>query len=96
VAPSSPPTVGQRWFAGAALDHTFALSSTLVGADVFAERFVGLSALVDWTAELGLRHQWSPRLVVDAGVARHFAGAFPSTSITLGATYAIAIDRHGA
>jgi hypothetical protein len=96
AAPSSPPSLGERWFAGAAIDHTFALASTLVAADVFAERFVGLSALVDWTAERGLRRQWSPRLVLDPGVARHFAGAFPSTAVTLGATLAVAIDRHGA
>ena len=75
------------------MDHTFALFSTLVGADVFAERFVGLSPLVDWTAEIGARHQWTPRLVLDAGFARHFAGALPSTSMTFGATYAIALRR---
>jgi hypothetical protein len=96
AAPTAQPSNGQRWFAGAGFDHTFALASTLLGADVFAERFVGLSPLVDWTAELGVRHQWSPMLVLDAGVARHFAGAFPSTSLTVGATYAVAIDRHGA
>jgi hypothetical protein len=92
AAAPAPRTIGTRWFAGAAIDHTFALSSTLVGADLFAERFIGLTPLVDWTAEVGLRHQWSPFLVLDAGVARHFAGFLLSTSITLGATYAVPVD----
>src|SRR5437868_9255758 len=63
ATPASQRSVGDRWFAGGAVDHTFALASTLIGADLFAERLVGLSSLVDWTAEIGLRHQWSSRLV---------------------------------
>jgi hypothetical protein len=96
AAPSGPRTIGNRWFAGAAVDHAFPLSSTLVAADVFAERLIGLSALVDWTAEIGLRRQWSPHVVVDAGVARRFAGAVPSTAMTVGATYAFPTGRRGA
>jgi len=86
-------SLGNRWFAGAEIDHAFVFSSTLVGADIFAEHLMGLSPLVDWTAELGVRHQWSPQMVVDAGITRHFAGSIPSTAITLGATYALATAR---
>src|SRR5207248_3910704 len=94
VAPSDAGrSLGNRWFAGAAIDHTFPLSSTFVGADIFAERLIGLSSLVDWTAEVGGRRQWSPHIVLDAGVARRFAGAAPSTAMTIGATYAYAAGR---
>jgi hypothetical protein len=93
AASAASRSLGSRWFAGASVDHAFALSSTLVGADVFAERFIGLSRLVDWTAEIGMRHQWSPRVVLDAGISRHFAGALQSTGMTIGATYAVAVGR---
>jgi hypothetical protein len=89
-------SVGNRWFAGAEIDHAFALSSTLIGADVFAEHLIGLSPLVDWTAELGVRRQWSPQIVLDAGIARRFAGSAPSTAVILGATYAFAMGYRGA
>jgi hypothetical protein len=93
VVSTTPPTIGNRWFGGVGLDHAFALTSTLVGADVFAEHLIGLSSLVDWTAEVGVRRQLSPQLVFDAGVSRHFAGAFPSTAVTAGATYALAMGH---
>lgn len=86
-------SLGHRWFAGAEVDHVFPLSSVLVGADLFAEHLIGLSPLVDWTAELGVRRQWSPQIVLDAGIARHFMGSAPSTSVTLGATYALAMGH---
>jgi hypothetical protein len=90
LAPTAERT-GNRWMAGAGVDHAFPLESTLIAADVFAERVRGLYAVTDWTAELGLRHQWTPRLTIDVGVARHFAGTFPSTSIGLGATFSLAM-----
>jgi hypothetical protein len=88
AAPEAVVSTGAHWSAAFGADHAFGLASTLVGADLVAERFVGLYALTDWTAEVGLRHQWSPRLVLDAGVARHLAGVLQSTAVTLGATYA--------
>jgi len=86
---------GTRWMAGVGIDHAFPLKSTLVTADVFAERIQPLYTLTDWTAELGLRHQWTPRLTLDFGVARRFAGNFPSTSIGVGATYSFALRPVG-
>jgi hypothetical protein len=85
-----PPSHGARWFAGAGIDHAFALRSTLVSADVFAERFIGLYSLTDWTAEVGIRHQLSPIVVIDAGVGRHFAGTIPSTFLVTGVSFAFA------
>jgi hypothetical protein len=90
---SAGTSLGSRWFAGAEIDHVFPLSSLLIGADLFAEHLIGLSRLVDWTAELGVRRQWSPQIVLDAGIARHFAGSAPSTAVILGATYAVAIGH---
>src|SRR5438552_1057415 len=86
-------THGSRWSVGLAADHTFPLASTLVGAALTAERFEGLYGATDWTAELGMRRQWTPRLVADVGVARHFAGVQPSSWITAGLTYSLALGR---
>lgn len=91
---AAAPTVtryGGRWMAGLGLDRALPLLSTLVSADVFAERFQSLYTLTDWTAELGVRHQWTPRLTTDVGLAWRFAGSIPSTSIGFGATYAFAL-----
>ena len=93
AVPVTLRSAGTRWFAGAAIDHALVMSSTLVAADIFAERLVGFSPFVDWTAGVGLRHQWSPRLVLDAGASRKFAGTLQSTAFTLGATYSIAMTR---
>ena len=86
----TPRVTGSRWLAGLGVDHTFALRSTLVTADVFAERFVGLYPKIDWTAEAGIRHQFNPVIVLDAGIGWRFAGTVRSTSVTVGATYEFA------
>ena len=88
--PAAPPTHGSRWLAGIGADHAFALRSTLITADVVAEHFVGLYSRIDWTAEAGIRRQMTPTIMIDAGVASHFAGVIHSTSITVGAAYEIA------
>jgi hypothetical protein len=91
LAMSDQRTLGNRWFAGAAFDHTFPLASTLVVADVFAEHLIGLSPHADWTAEIGVRRQWSTTVVVDGGISRHFAGSLPSTAVNFGVTYTLAM-----
>lgn len=87
---AAPRTSGGRWFAGLAFDHAFALSSTLVAADIFAERFIGLYPETNWTTEIGLRHQVTPLVVVNVGGAWQFAGTFHSVSLIAGATYELA------
>jgi hypothetical protein len=84
-----PPqaTVGSRWMSAVGFDHAFALASTLVSADVVAERYIGLFPSTDWSGELGVRYQWSPQLVLDIGVARHFTGALRSNSATIGLSF---------
>jgi hypothetical protein len=93
AATDAPSSHGGRWFAVVGADHAFGLSSTLLAADLVAERFVGLYAVTDWTAELGVRHQWSPQIVVDAGISRHFGGVLQSSGITIGGAYAFSVAR---
>lgn len=89
------PLRGIHWLAGLAFDHAFALHSTLVIADIYAERYIGLYALTDWTAEIGLRRQFTPTVGLDAGVGRHFRGTSPSWIVTVGATYSAPIHLFG-
>jgi hypothetical protein len=96
VLPSSstdpPPTVGRRWMAGLGMDHAFALTSTLLTSDVVAERFIDLYALTDWSAELGVRHQWTPQLVMDIGFTRHFVGLPRSNAVIFGLAYGMPVQ----
>lgn len=78
---------GAHWSAALGVDHTLPLISTLFTADVVVDRFTGLYALNDWTAEIGVRKQLTPRLVADLGVGRRFAGETLSTMITAGLTF---------
>ena len=87
--------VGPRYTVGLGVDHAFGLASTLVTADVIAERYVHLYADADLTAEIGLRHQWSPQIVLDLGIGRHFSGPTRSTTLTLGLSYDMPVSRSG-
>ncbi|MES2180142.1 MAG: hypothetical protein V4550_19960 [Gemmatimonadota bacterium] len=93
TAAEAPRSDGMRWSAAIGTDHAFALSSTQIAVDVVADRFVGLYAVTDLTAEVGARHQLSPRVVLDAGVSRKFAGAIQSTAFTVGGTFAFSLAR---
>jgi hypothetical protein len=89
----SPDAVGAatdavRWRAGAAVDHSFALTSTLVAAEVVAAQPVGAGRPVAWTASVGTRRQMAPRWVLDVGVGRRFAGDSKAWTTTLGTSYA--------
>ncbi len=80
-------SVGMRWMTAVGIDRAFALSSTLVSADIVAERFAGLFARTDVSAEIGLRRQVTPQLVVDVGVARHFNGLLRANWLSIGLGY---------
>jgi hypothetical protein len=84
-------TYGSRWMAGAGIDRAFALQSLVITADVFFERFNGLASKADATAELGVRRQWTPQIMLDVGVARRFSGVRPGSSVTAGITYSLAV-----
>jgi hypothetical protein len=90
-APRPPAGItGRHWFGGIGYDHAFGLSSTMVTADLFAERFVGLYAKPNITCETGVRRQVTPIVAVDAGGAWRFSGALHSVSFTVGASYELA------
>jgi hypothetical protein len=55
-------------------------------ADVFAERYVGLFQGTEWTAEAGIRKQWTPTIAFELGVGRRFAGVTRMWTLTFGAT----------
>ena len=76
-----------QWLVGLAGDKALPLRSTVVVADVFVEHFEGLRRLYDWTAEVGLRRQVSPRLVLDATVGRHYYGTALSTFVKFGTSF---------
>ena len=46
-----------------------------------------LREFIDWTAEIGLRKQFAPQLVVDLGFGHHFAGTTQGTSVAVGMSY---------
>jgi hypothetical protein len=92
-AAGSPRSKGNRWLVGIGADRTWPLRSVLLSGNLYAERFVGLYPLTDWTAEIGARHQLTPWLIVDAGVGRRFAGSVQSSSAAIGLTYVVATRR---
>jgi hypothetical protein len=93
AAATTPRSTGPHWTAALGIDHTFPLVSTLILADVIVDRFAGLYALDDWTAEMGLRRQLTPQLVADLGVGRRFAGTTQSTMVTAGLAFALSTAR---
>jgi hypothetical protein len=82
-----------RWVAGAGLDKSFGVSSVLVVADVFAEKYQGVGRPTDWTAEGGIRKQLTQSLVADIGLGRRFTGISPSWFATAGTTITMPFGR---
>ena len=76
-----------HWLVGVAGDKSLPLRSTLLVADLFVEHFEGLRRRFDWTAELGIRRQISPRLVVDATIGRHYYGSELSSFVKFGTSF---------
>jgi hypothetical protein len=92
--PDGVPAVAEsldRWWYGAAVDRTLFRQSVLVIGEVYARRPVD-AAPVEVTASLGLRWQWRPTTVVDAGISRGLReGLGPEYAVTVGVTKAFAI-----
>ncbi len=80
-----------RWFVGAALDHTWPLSSVLAAVEIVALQPLADSSAIAWSAGAGARVQWTPVLVLDGGVSRRFTGADQAWSATLGITWSFAV-----
>ena len=87
-----------RWSAGIAADHTFALRSLLVGAELTARETAGGTVApgaadsreVDWRVAIGARKQLTPRVAMDAGVSRRLTTGAGRFGFTIGAAYAFA------
>ena len=77
---------GTRMLAGVAVDRALPLRSLLLIGDVFVERYSGSFQSTDWTGELGVRRQLTPRTVLDTGIGHRFAGRNRAWIATVGLT----------
>ena len=92
VGPTAPSEHElSRWAAGLAVDRTFPLRSALLIAAATVEQPLDADEELQWRAEGGVRYQWSPKLAVDAGIAKRLTGVDRAWSITFGAAYAFAV-----
>jgi hypothetical protein len=80
-----------RWRAGAAVDHSFALSSTLLGAELVAAQPIGGGRPIAWSTTVGMRRQMAPRWVLDAGLGRRFSGDAKAWTVTAGTSYSFGL-----
>ena len=80
-----------RWGASLAVDRTFFRSSfLLIGEIATSQAIEGASTAVN--ASLGGRWQWTPTLVLDAGISRRLRSDIgPDFAFTLGLSHAFAI-----
>ena len=75
-----------RWVTAAGIDKSFALSSTLIAADIVGEKYEGIGRPMDWSGELGLRKQFTQLIVLDIAGGRRFTGISPAWFATAGST----------
>jgi len=78
------------WYAGAAADHSFIRSSTLLVGELYAVRY-DASHPVELNAAAGIRYQWTPYTVLDVGVGRRLRKEGPEFELTFGVSRAFAI-----
>jgi hypothetical protein len=84
-----------RWMGGLAIDHTLALHSALVTAELVASQPLERLAPTRWDAAGGLRYQLSPRVALDAGAGYRLRGDDPGWFLTSGAAIAIGLPGGG-
>ncbi len=82
-----------RWMAGLSMDRSFPLQSTLIAIETVAEQGMLASDEVRWRSGVGVRHQFSPRVVIDMGVARQLNGRDPHWSFTFGSAVELGLGR---
>ncbi len=94
-APTSELAVAEvpRWMAGVSMDRAFPLHSTLIAAEVVARRSMLEGDDMVLSAGAGVRHQFSPRLVLDVGVGRELSGPDAHWSFTVGSAIALGLGR---
>lgn len=87
---------GGRWAAGVAMDRTLFRSSTLIATELRAADG-GPAQGVQWGLGVGFRRQWTPTLVLDAGVSRELARQARSPwTVTVGVSHAVGTGRRRA
>jgi hypothetical protein len=80
-----------RWNVSLAVDRTFFRSSVLLIAEAAVSQSIE-DAPAEVNASLGGRWQWTPTIVVDAGVTRRLrADIGPDLALTIGLSHAFAI-----
>jgi hypothetical protein len=72
-----------KWWLGGAVDRTLFRQSTLLIVELYALR-PAASEPVELNTSFGVRHQWTPTMVFDLGVARRLRSTGPDYEITLG------------
>lgn len=82
-----------RWLAGVSVDRAFPLKFSLLAMELVARQSMIESDPVSWSAAAGVRHQFSPRIVMDLGVGRQFTGLDQHWSITFGSAVALGLGR---
>ena len=80
-----------RWFAGAAVDKAYPLSSVLVTAEFYGRKPLNSNDAVEYTAGTGTRFQVSPTLALDGGFGRRLNGPDQGWYVTFGSAYAFSI-----
>jgi hypothetical protein len=88
IVPPAP-----RWRAGVSMDRAFPLQSTLVAVEALAQRSLVDGDEVTWSTGAGVRHQFSPRIVMDFGVLRDLTGPDHAWSFTVGSAVALSLGR---
>jgi hypothetical protein len=86
----SPVDAAPRWIYSAAADHSLLRSSLLLVLEAAALRRVS-GATMEVNLAAGLRWQWTPTVVLDAGVARRLRRSGPDLALTLGLSHAFAL-----
>jgi hypothetical protein len=79
-----------RWWAGAAVDRTLFRQSALLVAELYALR-PRAAEPVQLNASVGVRYQWTPVTVLDAGVSRRLGSTGPDYELTVGISRAVGI-----
>jgi hypothetical protein len=80
-----------RWMAGAAIDRTFPLRSTLVTSEVFVREPLREGEDIEWNAGAGMRYQLNPRWALDGGIGRRLTGDDRAWYGTVGTAYAFGL-----
>lgn len=92
LAPIRPDSAeaGAVWWAGLAWDYTLFRTSTLLVADLVAER-PARGVPVEWSAGAGVRRQLHPTWVLHAGVSQWLEGGDVPTRFHIGVSHAFAV-----